>query len=119
MLEQGPYTIRYENRKNKSGDYDVKIFIDDEFIMTAENEGIASKNLKNIGTNYNDFNKETKTTDRGRREIDYIKFIPKENEKEGFTLMESMENKETLKKQELESIFALFFKTSRNQQRMF
>jgi len=109
MLEQGPYTVRYENRKNKSGDYDVKIYIDDKLIITAENEGIASKNLKNIGTNYNDFNKETKTTDRGRREIDYIKFIPKENEKEGFTLIEGMEDKTSIRKQELESIFAAYF----------
>ena len=109
MLEQGPYTIRYKNRKNKIGNYDVKIFIDDELVITAENEGTNSKKLKNIGTNYNDFNKETKTTDRGRRKLDYIKFIPKQNEKEGFSLIEGMEDKTSLRKKELESIFAAYF----------
>lgn len=81
MLDQGPYVIRYENRINKSGKYDVRVFINNKEILLAENEGIPSGLIRFIGTNESLLNKKTDSTSEGRRPIDYLKFIPKSNEK--------------------------------------
>jgi len=78
LLEQGPYVLKYENRKNNKGGYDVNIFVDNKFIETAHNEGTPAKNLKVIGSNYDIYNNLTINKQRGRRPVDYIKFIPKE-----------------------------------------
>jgi hypothetical protein len=75
MLEQGPYTLKYSFRKGTKGQ-DVKIFVNDSLIHDLKNEGVTSDEFRVVGTNYSTFNNETKTTDRGRRKIDYIKFIP-------------------------------------------
>jgi len=86
MLEQGPYVIKYSIRKGKKG-HDVKIYINEKLIHNIKNEGVPSGNLKVMGTNYANYNDEVKGTERGRREIDYIKFIPMEQKKtkEGFS----------------------------------
>ncbi len=94
MLEQGPYIIKYEVRKNDenksdgNSTHDVSIYIDDKLIKHAEGEGVSADKLKVIGTNYHNYNKEAKGNSRGRRPVDYLKFIPKDiNGKinEGFT----------------------------------
>tara|TARA_Y100000741_G_scaffold364286_1_gene354764 strand:- start:608 stop:2647 length:2040 start_codon:yes stop_codon:yes gene_type:complete len=79
MLEQGPYVLKYEIRDGK----DVKIYVNGKLIHNLKDEAVPSGKLKVVGTNYHNYNKLAKGTDRGRREIDYIKFIPKEM-KEGF-----------------------------------
>lgn len=79
MLDQGPYVIRYEVRKNKDNKYDVGIFINNKKSAFVENEGIPSGLIKYIGTNETLLNKKTDSTGEGRREIDYLKFIPKSN----------------------------------------
>ena len=79
MLDRGPYVLRYEIRKNDSNRHDVRIFINDKEVVFAENEGITSGKIKFIGTNETLLNKETDSTAEGRREIDYLKFIPKSN----------------------------------------
>ncbi len=99
MLEQGPYVIKYSVRKRetkeddeddpiiKSDSHDVKIYINEKLVHDLKDEGVPSNELKVIGTNYADFNKLAEDTSRGRRKIDYIKFIPREKpkpEKEGF-----------------------------------
>lgn len=85
MLEQGPYVIKYSVRKGKKG-HDVKVYINEKLIHNIKNEGVPSGDLKVIGTNYANYNDETTGTERGRREIDYVKFIPMEQgKKEGFT----------------------------------
>src|SRR6056300_1022945 len=89
MLEQGPYVIRYEVRKNNDTDeHDVSIFVDDKLIKIAEGEGISSDIIKVIGTNYHNYNNEAKKDERGRRPVDYLKFVPKDvngKSREGFT----------------------------------
>ena len=89
MLEQGPYLIRYEVRKNDDTDnHDVTIFVNDKMVKVAEGEGISSDKIKVIGTNYHNYNNEAKKDERGRRPVDYLKFIPKDvngKSKEGFT----------------------------------
>ena len=88
MLEQGPYTLKYSFRKGDNGQ-DVKIFVNDELIHDLKNEGITSDKFKVVGTNYASFNKETTDNNRGRRKIDYIKFIPMINQdKESFSNMQ-------------------------------
>ena len=85
MLEQGPYVIKYSIRKGKKG-HDVKVYVNEKLIHDIKNEGVPSGDLKVIGTNYANYNDETTGTERGRRKIDYIKFIPMEaSKKEGFT----------------------------------
>ena len=87
MLEQGPYVIKYSIRKGKKG-HDVKIYINEKLIHNIKNEGVPSGDLKVMGTNYANYNEEAQGTGRGRRNIDYIKFIPMEQgkaKKEGFT----------------------------------
>ena len=85
MLEQGPYVIKYSIRKGKKG-HDVKVYVNEKLIHNIQNEGVPSGDLKVIGTNYANYNDETTGTERGRRKIDYIKFIPMEaSKKEGFT----------------------------------
>lgn len=79
MLDQGPYVIKYEVRKNKSNKYDVGIFINNKKVSFVENEGIPSGLIKYIGTNETLLNKKTDSTSEGRRTIDYLKFIPKSN----------------------------------------
>ena len=79
MLEQGPYVLKYEIRDGK----DIKIYVNAKLIHNLKDEAVPSGKLKVVGTNYHNYNKLAKGTDRGRREIDYIKFIPKEM-KEGF-----------------------------------
>jgi len=89
MLEQGPYLIRYEVRKNNDTDeHDVSIFVDDKLIKIAEGEGVTSDKIKVIGTNYHNYNDEAKKDERGRRPVDYLKFVPKDvngKSREGFT----------------------------------
>ena len=85
MLEQGPYVIKYEFRKGEDG-HDVKIFINEKMVHNLQNEGVSSDKLKVLGTNYANYNDLTTTKARGRRKLDYIKFIPKQaNTKENFT----------------------------------
>ena len=79
MLDQGPYVIKYEVRKNKSNKYDVGIFINNKKVSFVENEGIPSGLIKYIGTNETLLNKKTDSTSEGRRTIDYLKFTPKSN----------------------------------------
>tara|TARA_B110001450_G_scaffold107353_1_gene101611 strand:+ start:53 stop:718 length:666 start_codon:yes stop_codon:yes gene_type:complete len=79
MLDQGPYVIKYEIRKNKSNKHDVRIFINNKQVSFVENEGISSGLIKYIGTNETLLNKNTDSTSEGRRKIDYLKFIPKSN----------------------------------------
>ena len=79
MLDQGPYVIKYEVRKNKSNKYDVGIFINNKKVSFVENEGIPSGLIKYIGTNETLLNKKTDSTSEGRRILDYLKFIPKSN----------------------------------------
>ena len=79
MLDQGPYVIRYENRKNKKNKYDVRVFINNKEVAFVENEGVPSGKIKYIGTNETLLNKETDSNSEGRRKIDYLKFIPKSN----------------------------------------
>lgn len=88
VLERGPYVIRYENRKNKDGKFDVNIFVDDQKVIEAPGQGVSSGELRHKGNNYGDYNMQTTDTNRGRRKVNYIKFIPKSEaikEKEGFT----------------------------------
>ena len=105
MLEQGPYVLRYAIRNRgksnnnflennadsitKSAGHDVKIYINDKLIYDLKNEGVPSDKLKVVGTNYADYNKLAEDTSRGRRPVDYIKFIPREKPKakvkEGFS----------------------------------
>jgi hypothetical protein len=47
--------------------------------MFVEDEGVPSGELKFIGTNETTLNKKTDSTAEGRREVDYLKFIPKSN----------------------------------------
>tara|TARA_B100001094_G_C18192884_1_gene808519 strand:- start:5198 stop:6508 length:1311 start_codon:yes stop_codon:yes gene_type:complete len=91
MLEQGPYVIKYEVRKN-NGTHDVSIFVDNKLIKLAKNEGISSDKIKVIGTNYHNYNNEAKKDERGRRPVDYIKFIPKDVNTKS---IEGMEQRET------------------------
>ena len=85
MLEQGPYVIKYEFRKGGEG-HDVKIFINEKMVHNLQNEGVSSDKLKVLGTNYANYNDLTTTKARGRRKIDYIKFIPKQAKtQENFT----------------------------------
>ena len=85
MLEQGPYVIKYEFRKGEEG-HDVKIFINEKMVHNLQNEGVSSDKLKVLGTNYANYNDLTTTKARGRRKLDYIKFIPKQaNTQENFT----------------------------------
>jgi hypothetical protein len=100
MLEQGPYVIKYSIRKRKSKEdddddqiiksdnHDVKIYVNEKLIHDLKDEGVSSNELKVVGTNYADFGKLAEDTGRGRRKIDYIKFIPREKPKpetkEGF-----------------------------------
>tara|TARA_B110000967_G_C18865721_1_gene552587 strand:+ start:1219 stop:1857 length:639 start_codon:yes stop_codon:yes gene_type:complete len=79
MLDQGPYVIRYENRKNKKNKYDIRVFINNKEAVFVENEGVPSGKIKYIGTNETLLNKETDSNSEGRRKIDYLKFIPKSN----------------------------------------
>ena len=79
MLDQGPYVIKYENRKNKINKYDVRVFINNKEAAFVENEGVPSGKIKYIGTNETLLNKETDSNSEGRRKIDYLKFIPKSN----------------------------------------
>lgn len=77
LLERGPYTIRYEVRKNNNKHQDVKIFINNKEVMFVKNEGVNSGKIKFIGTNEPLLNKLTDSNSRGRRPLDYLKFIPK------------------------------------------
>ena len=79
MLERGPYTIRYEIRKNKKPNHDIKIFVNNKEVEYVENEGVSSGKLKFIGIN-GDMNKKTDSNGPGRRPLDYLKFIPITNE---------------------------------------
>merc|ERR1711871_1210823 len=97
MLEQGPYVLKYSIRNRgssnnnflennadsitKTAGHDVKIYINDKLIYDLKNEGIPSDKLKVVGTNYADYNKLAQDTSRGRRPVDYIKFIPREKPK--------------------------------------
>jgi len=86
MLEQGPYTIKYETRKSSEQGHDVKIYVNEKLIHNLQNEGVSSDKLKVLGTNYANYNDLTQDKSRGRRKIDYIKFIPKQSNKiESFT----------------------------------
>ena len=77
MLEQGPYVIKYEVRHN-NGSHDVSIYIDDKLVKFAKGEGISSDKIKVIGTNYHNYNNITTGDERGRRPVDYLKFVPKQ-----------------------------------------
>ena len=79
MLERGPYTIRYEIRKNKAPNHDIKIFVNNKEVEYVKNEGVSSGKLKYIGIN-GDMNKKTDSNAPGRRPLDYLKFIPITNE---------------------------------------
>ena len=79
MLERGPYVIRYEIRKNKNPNQDIKIFVNNKEVEYVENEGVSSGKLKYIGIN-GDLNKKTDSNSPGRRPLDYLKFIPITNE---------------------------------------
>jgi hypothetical protein len=79
MLERGPYVIRYEIRKNKNLNHDIKIFVNNKEIEYVKNEGVSSGKLKYIGIN-GDLNKKTDSNAPGRRPLDYLKFIPITNE---------------------------------------
>ena len=79
MFDRGPYVLLYKIRKNKKGKYDVRIFINNNEIMFIEDEGVPSGELKFIGTNETTLNKKTDSTAEGRRDVDYLKFIPKSN----------------------------------------
>lgn len=81
MLDQGPYVLRYENRINKDNKYDVRIFLNNKEIIYAKDQGVPSGKVKFIGTNETLMNKKTDSTSEGRRDIDYLKFIPKSNKK--------------------------------------
>ena len=107
MLEQGPYVIRYAIRRGekvdpnelKVEDHDVKIYINEKLIHDLKDEGISSGQLKIVGTNYANYNTEADGTGRGRRPVDYIKFIPREKpkqkEKEGFVSKMKRKKKKT------------------------
>jgi len=92
MLEQGPYVIKYEVRHN-NGRHDVSIYIDDKLVKVAKGEGISSDKIKVIGTNYHNYNNITTGDERGRRPVDYLKFVPKEVNKK--TENKKTENKKT------------------------
>jgi hypothetical protein len=95
MLEQGPYTIKYEFRKGDIG-HDVKIYVNEKLIHNLQNEGVSSDKLGVLGTNYANYNDLPKeATGRGRRNIDYIKFIPKQKHTlESFTSTRSSKTQE-------------------------
>tara|TARA_B100001142_G_scaffold255616_1_gene256850 strand:- start:3424 stop:5259 length:1836 start_codon:yes stop_codon:yes gene_type:complete len=92
MLEQGPYVIKYSVREGKQllgaiKALDVKIYVNEKLVHDIKGEGVSSGKLKVVGNNYNNFNKLADGIGRGRRNIDYIKFIPKcekMKKKEGF-----------------------------------
>ena len=103
MLEQGPYVIKYSVREGKqllgaSKSLDVKIYVNEKLVHDIKGEGVSSGKLKVVGNNYNDFNKLADGIGRGRRNIDYIKFIPKcekMKKKEGFmNFIEGVSNME-------------------------
>ena len=48
-------------------------------LLEADIEGISSGKIKYIGTNETRLNKLTDSTDEGRRKVDYLKFIPKQD----------------------------------------
>lgn len=79
MFDRGPYVILYKIRKNKKGKHDVTIFINNKKHLFIKNEGISSGKIQYIGTNETRLNKLTDSTDEGRRKIDYLKFIPKQD----------------------------------------
>ena len=79
-LERGPYVIRYENRKNDNDKYDVTIFINNNKVLTAINEGVPSGDIKYIGTNETWLKEETDSNGKGRRPLDYLKFTPISNQ---------------------------------------
>ncbi len=78
-LDRGPYVIRYEIRKNKNDNSDIKIFVNNKKVLFVANEGVPSGLIKYIGTNEPKLNKLTDTNGQGRRSLDYLKFIPKSN----------------------------------------
>lgn len=88
MLEQGPYVLKYEIRqaydedkiKKTKQSWDVKVYVNNKLIHTCLDEGIPSDKIRVLGTNYAEFNELAKGNGRGRREVDYVKFIPKDVE---------------------------------------
>jgi hypothetical protein len=115
MLEQGPYVIKYEVRKNNDTDeHDVSIYVNDKLVTIAEGEGITSDKLKVIGTNYHNYNDEAKKNERGRRPVDYLKFVPKDinvKKTEGFENNETSSNNE---KTETDVNYSAELKKSKN-----
>ena len=109
VLERGPYVIRYENRKNNNGKFDVNIFVDDQKVIEAPGQGVSSGQLKHKGTNYGDYNMQTTDTNRGRRKVNYIKFIPKSEaikEKAGFTNKHSIKFNLETALEDLKNVFS-------------
>ena len=107
MLEQGPYTLKYSFRKGSKGQ-DVKIFVNDNLVHDLKNEGVTSDKFKVVGTNYASFNKETVNSNRGRRIIDYIKFIPMINQdKDSFSNMNVYNIEQFIVKEAFESGISL------------
>lgn len=101
MLEQGPYVIKYEVRKNENK-HDVTIYVNDKLVKVAKGEGVSSDKIKVIGTNYHNYNNEAKKDERGRRPVDYLKFTPKDvngKSTEGFTTQQQDNTSTTTKKQ--------------------
>ena len=80
MLDRGPYVIRYELRKNNHSNQDIKVFVNNKEVINVQNEGVSSGKLKYIGTNETQHNTLTDSNAKGRRPLDYLKFIPKSNE---------------------------------------
>ena len=86
------------------------LYINEKLVHDLKDEGVPSNELKVIGTNYADFNKLAEDTSRGRRKIDYIKFIPREKpkpEKEGFKSKKKYV--ENFFSSEPQKIFFIFF----------